>query len=523
MTLPQGSETYSSWMPGIEMPRSQSLATDIEVDICIVGAGISGLTAAYLLMKEGKKVCIVEHGGIASGQTAKTSAHVSNVLGHRYFELENMHGKKKTALIAESHTAAIKKIKSIAEEENINCDIETVSGYLFQSGNEASQSKLEYFDKELAAAHSAGLTNTHFVDQAPIRSTLTGTSLCFPDQLAFHPLKYLKGLSEVLLREGAYIYTHTQVVKVEDGETPQIVTQDGFTVTAQSIVVATNSPINNLVTIHTKQAPYRTYVVGLLLPKDTIQKALFWDTEDPYHYVRIAQENSRHDVLIVGGEDHKTGQNQHPEKAFDRLVKWAQVHFPVGPDVLYRWSGQVMETTDGIGFMGRNPGGTNVYIISGDSGNGLTNGTIGAMIITDLIAGRQNAWADLYSPARINLHAVGEFIKENANVALQYKDWFTGESFAALEELSLNEGIIIADGLKKIAAYKTGYGEIKMCSAVCPHLGGIVAWNAVEKSWDCPCHGSRFTSEGKVIEGPATESLKPLDSQYEKDHLTYRE
>jgi Rieske Fe-S protein len=292
------------------------------------------------------------------------------------------------------------------------------------------------------------------------------------------------------------------------GKACYVKTKEGFRINCQSIVVATNTPVNDRLAIHTKQYPYRTYAMAFKIPEGKMQKALYWDTEDPYHYIRLESN----DVMIVGGEDHKTGQESYPESCFQRLESWVRSHFSFAGEVLYRWSGQVMEPMDGLGYLGHNPVDfDNVYVITGDSGNGMTHCTIGAMLITDQIMGRKNPWEELYKPSRISLRASTTFLKENLNMAAQYADWVTTESKDSLEDLAYGEGRVFRHGTQYIAAYRNDTGDYQTMTAVCPHLGGIVTWNSVEKSWDCPCHGSRFDCHGKVIEGPALSDLKRVD------------
>jgi nitrite reductase/ring-hydroxylating ferredoxin subunit len=244
-----------------------------------------------------------------------------------------------------------------------------------------------------------------------------------------------------------------------------------------------------------------------------VPDALYWDTLDPYHYIRVeSSPNDIHDLLIVGGEDHKTGQESHPELRFRKLEDWTRARFPMMTEVLYQWSGQVMEPIDGLAFLGRNPMDKyNVYVITGDSGNGMTHCTIGAMMITDQIMNQTNAWSELYDASRISIRAIPEFIKENANVAAQYEDWLSAKPRPDYLDIAPNEGAVFRDGLGMVAVYKDEVGNLEFMSAACPHLGGVVSWNGVEKSWDCPCHGSRFNCHGQVIEGPAASSLEKVN------------
>jgi Rieske Fe-S protein len=319
----------------------------------------------------------------------------------------------------------------------------------------------------------------------------------------------LAALSQAIIRDGGRIYTETHVAKMEGGESARIETGDGRTVTGGALVVATNTPVNDLLAIHTKQAAYRTFVIGAAVPVGSITKGLYWDTSAPYHYVRLSHSLSTgRDILIVGGEDHKTGQADDAEVRYQRLEKWARARFPKMTDIEFRWSGQVIETIDGLAFIGRNPlDEPNVYIATGDSGNGMTHGTIAGMLLTDLIQGHDNAWSTLYEPARKTLGALNTFAKESLNMAAQYVDWITPGDMTKDILIPPGSGGVIRLGLKKVAVYCDEAGQRHERSAVCPHLGGIVAWNHSEKTWDCPCHGSRFDRLGKVVNGPAITDL----------------
>ena len=366
---------------------------------------------------------VLDDGPIVSGETERTTAHLVTALDDRYVDLERLHGEKGARLAAESHSAAINQIERIVREEQIDCDFERVDGYLFVPPGESS----DILDREMAAAQQAGLTDVHMVARAPITSFDTGRTLCFPWQAQFHPLKYLAAVAQAIVRDGGRIYTETHAVKIDGGESARIETRDGQTVASEAVVVATNTPVNDLLAIHTKQAAYRTFVIGATVPTGLISKGLYWDTSDPYHYIRLSRSSSvASDVLIVGGEDHKTGQTDDAEARYVKLEEWARARFPMMTDIVFRWSGQVMQPVDGLAFIGRNPmDEANVYIATGDSGNGMTHGTIADILLTDLIQGRDNAWSTLYDPSRKTIGALNTFAKETLNMAAQYVDWLT--------------------------------------------------------------------------------------------------
>ena len=493
----------SIWMDTAETPSQSRLKESIRTDVCIIGAGIAGLTTAYLLGREGRSVVVLDDGLSGGGMTGRTTAHLTNAFDDRYLEIEKLHGEEGSRLTADSHTAAIDKINQIITVEKIDCDFEWVDGFLF-CGPEHT---VDLLDDELAASHRAGLKGVEKVARAPIDSFNTGPALRFPRQAQFHPLKYLAGLVKALMRDDGRVFGQTHATKIEGGSQARIETSHGPVVTSDVIVVATNTPVNDRVAIHTKQAPYVTYVIGVRIPTGSLTRALYWDTGDPYHYLRLQREDD-YDVLIVGGEDHKTGQANDGNERFARLEQWTRERFPQSLEVEYRWSGQVMEPVDGLAFIGRNPlDEDNVYIATGDSGQGMTHGTIAGMLLSDLIQGRKNKWEDLYSPSRIRLKALPEYASENINVAGQYADYVTAGDIKSEDELKPGEGAIMRDGISKIAVRRDENGNVHKLSAVCPHLGCVVGWNSTEQTWDCPCHGSRFSAEGRVYQGPANSNL----------------
>lgn len=526
--------TESVWYDEIPQPikfekLKRNISSSESIDVVIVGGGIAGLSTAYLLSKSGKKVVLFEDGYICSGETGRTTAHITHALDDRYYNLEKLHGKEGAHLAAESHTAAINLIESIVNEEKIDCDFKKLDGFLFLDSTDSKES----LDKELEATHRAGIRSTEILSKVPNLSFDTGPCLLFPNQAQFHPLKYLKRVIEAILHYGGKIYTETHV---QDILLPnQIKTFDGYTAFAKNTVIATNAPIIDKVSkIYDKQQAYRTYVIGARIKKDKIPQALYWDTGNqnsenkvaPYHYVRIqrnSEDNSKYDILIIGGEDHLTGNitnDKDIQQRYTNLESWTKNRFPI-EDIEFRWSGQVLEPKDGIAFIGYNPGDDekkNVFIATGDSGNGITHGTIAGIILTDLILGKTNPWVSLYNPSRVpreksdNSQSSENKKKEENNNNKQEssssssknKDSKTKQT--SLQDLDFEQGIVLEE--EKIAAYKDSNNELHRYSAVCTHLGCTVTWNNSEKSFDCPCHGSRFSAiTGKAINGPANKEL----------------
>jgi len=504
--------TTSVWMATQAVGLYPQMETDIaNVDVCIVGAGITGLTTAYLLVKNGKSVVVVDDGPIAAGETERTTAHITNVIDDRYFEIVRIHGAARAKLAADSLTKAIDTIESIVNELKIDCDFQRLDGYLFL-GEKDSDSILH---NEFEAITKFSLLDVERVEMLPFG--LQVPALKFPRQAQFHILKYINALCEAVVSLGGRIFSYEHVDSIKDGDTVSISTKNGKTVNAKNLVIATNSPISDRFQVHTKQAAYRTYAVGARIERGIIPYALYWDTEEPYHYVRIAPLSETQDMLIVGGEDHRTGEADDAQVRFERLQQWIARRLSLQVDCQFKWSGQVYEPVDGLGFIGHDPGhGKNVFISTGDSGMGMTHGTIAGMLLTDLICGRKSPWQELYDPNRKPFAAAVEFLEENVNTMLQYGKKLMPASVNDSSQIGLGQGAIIRRSGKQIAVYRDKFGDIHELSATCPHLGATVCWNKCEKSWDCPAHGSRFDAEGHVISGPANADLEKIRQEPDK-------
>lgn len=505
----------SVWLDTVDksLLQTRPLNQDIRANVCVIGAGIAGMMVAYSVARAGQNVAVIDDGMIGSGETGRTTAHLVNALDDRYYDIERLFGEEGSRMAAESHTAAIQRIESIIELEQIDCDFERLDGYLFL-GKKEQRDELE---RELEAARTAGLTDVKLMERMPLSFWDFGPALKFPSQAQFHPLKFLKGLTKAVQRDGGSIYTGTHADLIIDGRNGNpcaVTTTSGYQILCDKIVVCTNTPVNDWLIMHTKQAPYRTYVLGFKVPKGSVPHGLYWDTSDPYHYIRLQTAEEPHadyEFLIVGGEDHKTGQADDTEDRFRCIEEWTRARFPMAQEITHQWSGQIMEPVDYMGFIGKNPGeDQNTYIVTGDSGNGMTNAGVAGILITDLIMGRENPWEKLYDPSRITFRAATDFAKENLNVAEQYADWLKPGDVESYDEIPAGSGAVIRRGARKVAVYKAEDGTIHERSAMCPHLYCVVDWNDTEKSWDCPCHGSRFDAYGKVLNGPAISGLEPV-------------
>ena len=496
----------SLWMEVAVAPNATPLQGNTECDVAIIGAGIAGISTAYELAMEGLRVVVVDRGRIAGGITARTTAHLAPLCDDLTSAMINLRGEEMSRLFYESQAAAVDRIEQIQARESIDCDFRRLDGYLFQALN--TDSKI--IDDELEAVRKVGAP-VHRLVGVPLAHCEAQHVLRYPRQGTFHPLKYLKGLVAAIEAKGGSFHGDTAVEGFEERDGKVIVTAGDRTITARATVVATNAPIVDRFALHTKMAPYRTYAMAFSIPKGAIPDALYWDTLDPYHYVRLQPGDGRTDFLIVGGGDHKSGEADDAEVRFQALEAWARNLIPAAQDVTHRWSGQVLDTIDYAGFIGRNPGSNNIYVHTGDSGQGMTHGVVGAMINSALILGRDAKWAEVYEPSRKTPASIGNFLSENVTAVKNFAEYLAPGELADVSELKAGHGAIIRQGVSKIAAYRDPSGKLYARSAACTHVGCHLHWNSFETCWDCPCHGSHFAIDGTPLNAPAIGPLAEVD------------
>lgn len=495
----------SLWMSIAVAPQAVPLQKDEQADIAIIGSGIAGLSTAYELSERGFSVIVIDRGPIAGGMTARTSAHLAPLCDDLQSEMQKIKGEDAARLFYESHAAGINRIEEIQKKENIDCDFRRLDGFLFQGDGMPA----DIIDQELDAVWQARAPVARMVG-VPLAGCEKRHALRYADQATFHPLKYLAGLAEACARRNVRFFSDTPVDEVVEESGAVTVKTSRGKVRAAHAVVATNSPIVDRVAIHSKMAPYRTYVMGFAIKRGALPDALYWDTEEPYHYVRLQPGEGGTDFVLVGGEDHKSGEANDAEKRFERLEQWARGKMPMLKEVTHRWSGQVLDTIDYAGFIGKNPGSNYIYVATGDSGQGLTHGAMGAMLNATLITGGESPWTELYDPGRAPLKAARNWIVENSTALKNLAEYMAPGEIDSADRLEPGQGAIVRSGLKKIAVYCDAKGRLHQHSAACTHLGCHLHWNSFETCWDCPCHGSIFGPEGNVLNAPAIRGLAKI-------------
>lgn len=486
---------------------------ELEVDVVVVGAGITGLTAALRLAEMGKRTVVLEARTIGSGTTSGTTAHITEAVDTRYVDIESKFGAEGAKAVAESSRSAIEHIARRVEGLGIACDFQRVPGFLYSESG--SDQERDLLSREYEAATRAGLKVS--LDASPPLSfaAKAGSSLRFDDQAQFHAGRYLAGIAEAAERIGVRIFEGSRVLAVDETEPCVVHLENGAVVRARAVFFATHVPLNRLF-LQTKLESNRSYVVALRnVPQDRIAAALYWDLADPYHYLRTIDLDGTPHVL-VGGEDHRTGTEENTEVHFDNLLKFARERFGAG-DVSYRYSEQVLEPVDGLPFIGRNSMSEHVYVATGFSGNGMTFGTLAALMVSDLILERPNPWTSLYSATRVKpIAGAKPFLRNSLESAAHLiGDRLAPPEVASLRDIGRDEGKTVRVKGERLAVYRDGGGSLHAVSSVCTHLGCLVKFNHAERTWDCPCHGSRFGVDGAVITGPATEPLSKREVEDE--------
>jgi glycine/D-amino acid oxidase-like deaminating enzyme/nitrite reductase/ring-hydroxylating ferredoxin subunit len=497
--------TKPYWTDTASLPRFPELTQDLTVDVVVIGAGITGITAAYLIKSAGLRVALLERGRAAMVDTGHTTAHLTYVTDVRLSALAKAFGRDQARAVWDAGRLAIEQIETNIDAEEISCEFRSVPGYLHEPLNggsdEAERAALRdeaEFARELGF-DAAYVASVPFVNCAGIR---------FDAQALFHPRKYLSGLLDALPGEGSHVFEQTTVDDIEDA--PLRVKSGSHSIRCDYVVVATHTPLmgkTNVVSaslLQTKLALYTSYAIGAKVASGTVPEGAYWETADPYHYLRVDRHRG-FDYVIFGGEDHKTGQVDDTAACFEALEETLEGVIPEF-EVTHRWSGQVIETNDGLPYIGETS--PRQFAATGFSGNGMTFGTFAAMMARDAALGRSNPWRELFDVHRTKLRGgTWDYLKENKD----YLYYLVRDRFAASEKslraVPRGEGRLVDLNGEQVAAYRNEQGVVTLRSPVCTHMGCLVGWNDAGKTWDCPCHGSRFKPNGDVLAGPAESPL----------------
>ncbi|WP_407644635.1 FAD-dependent oxidoreductase [Cohnella cholangitidis] len=501
--LPQFPQSY--WTSSADIPEYPKLAKDIEADVVIVGAGITGITAGYLLSKEGKKVVILEAGRILHGTTGHTTAKVTAQHDIIYDELIQHFGEEKARLYYEANRDALDFIRKTVEEEGISCNLSDEDAYLYtQSDNEIA--KLE---KELRAYEKLGIEGK-LTDRIDIPIGIK-SALIMKSQARFDPVAYLTALNERLSRLGSQVYENTTVIKVEEGESPVVVTESGNRIVCRHVISASHFPFLDwkgfyFARLHAE----RSYVLGVRIGQP-YNGGMYLGVDQPKRSIREVQSGNE-PLILVGGEGHKAGQSACTINHYEALQSFAESVFDV-KEIAYRWSTQDLVTLDKVPYVGQiSAGATNIFVATGYRKWGMTNGTAAAHLLKNRVLEIEDRYRDVFDPSR--LHAdpdIKTFMKENVDVAKNLISGKLESVYRSPDSVANNEGALVRINGKRAGAYRDSEGTLHLVDTTCTHMGCETNWNDGDRTWDCPCHGSRFSYTGEVVEGPAKAPLGKIE------------
>lgn len=498
--IPDVSESY--WLASTKQPEYPELREDLTVDAAIIGGGLVGITLAYLLKKEGLKVAVLEANRIVQGTTGHTTAKITSQHTLIYDQLNSSIGEDKARQYADANQSAIHLIESIINENKIDCDFKHVPAYTYTQFDEYR----EKIEKEVKAASAFGI-KADYTDELGLPFKVKA-AMRFDNQAQFHPRKYLIALAEKIPGDGSAIFDRTRAIDINEGDRNTVVTHQGAKVTADAVILACHYPFWDRHGLYfTRIYPERSYLMGLTI-KEKLPEGMYITAENPGRTLRT-QPYKDGELLIVGGEHHKTGHGENTYMHYERIKDFARSNYTV-QEILYRWSAQDYTSMDNVPLVGRiTSKRPNIYVATGFMKWGMSNGTASAALIRDLIVKGESPWEEVYSPSRFTPGASAKnFIVENADVA---KNYVTDKLVPIDEDIDIKPGearIIEHEGSRS-GAYRDETGQLHIVDTKCTHIGCELHWNEAEMSWDCPCHGSRFSFDGKIIDGPAIRPLKP--------------
>jgi glycine/D-amino acid oxidase-like deaminating enzyme/nitrite reductase/ring-hydroxylating ferredoxin subunit len=493
----------SFWIRTTPETDYPALSGTVAADVAVIGAGITGITAAVLLKRAGKTVALIDSKRIVHGASGYTTAKVTSGHGASYSKIRKAFGQEGARTYAEANEAALERIAQFVQEDRIDCDFERRTSYVYAE----SSDQVPDLRQEAEVERQSGL-GAMLVDETPLPFAVPA-ALRLENQAQFHPRKYLLALAATIPGDGSHVFEQSRVERIAHGEPCEAGTQQG-SVRAADVVIATQLPIVDRGLYFAKTYPHRSYAVAAPIGSAPDPQGMYINMVTPTRSIRTLRDGER--VFIqVGGNGHKTGEEQDTPERYDQLEAFLRQHWPGAGDIEYRWSTQDYMAHDHVPFVGRlRSGADHLYAATGYSKWGMTNGTAAAMIVSDAILGRRNPWGKLFDSKRLPRRAgLGSFLRENASVGFHFvADRFTRADRATVEELKPGEGAIVRIRSQKTAAYRDEQGQLHAFSPVCPHLYCLVDWNPAERTWDCPCHGSRYDGEGRAIQGPTTKDLR---------------
>ena len=490
----------SLWQESVDeyLPTNKIDSTKI-YDVVIVGGGITGVSTAYHLQKAGMNCLLLEAHELCFGTTGGTTAHINTLLDVPYSTIEKKFSKEKSKLVAESVTEAVNTIRETIKKHSIDCDLKTTSATLFA---ETDKQKDE-LDKISEATSDAGIKN-NFIDKISIPIKFL-KAMQVEDQAKFNPVRYVQSLAIQFERAGGVILQQCRFVSADENGNVSVETSVGKYI-CRFLIYATHIPPGvNL--LHFRCVPMRSYAMAVILKDDKYPEDLLYDMHDPYNYYRSQKIDGRN-YFIVGGYDHKTAHEENQEYRFLKLESHVRKYFDV-KEIAYKWSSQYYESPDGLPYIGQLPGHDKIFVATGFGGNGMPYSTVAALLLTKMITNQDSPYKELYDPNRLKpVAGFTNFVSHNADVVKQFASrWFSHEELHDLAELATEEGKIVNYKNEKLAIYKDKNGSIHALSPICTHVGCEVKWNNAELTWDCPCHGARYSYDGRVMNGPTTKNL----------------
>lgn len=497
------------WQDTEDKSCFMDLRQDLTVDVAIIGGGITGITTGYLLASAGVSVAVLEAWRVGGGTTGHSTGNLYATVDEQLNKLRSKYDLPTIEKVASSRAAAVNFIENMVRKYNMDCHFRRVPWYLISESEEDNHTvEIEY-----EACRDAGLLSSlENVSPLPFKIHRAAKVM---DQAQYNPRLYLKEFAQHAEKAGCRIYEHTKVFNIEEGD-PHILHTAAGKVTAKYIVHATHSP-KGVMFVQTLLGPYREYALAVKLNNDVYPEGIFWTFNKPHHHsIRTYTDAKGEKYLLILGEPHKVGQKEHNEECFTKLESYIRERFDVS-EIKYRWAAQHYKAADGLAYIGRREKDSTVFIATGFSTDGLTYGTLAAQMIADEITGKENPYKELYAPYRHNpMKSAGDFIKENVNVLGQYlKDIPYKAEIEKLSDVPSGEAKTIEVDGEKYGAYRDHSGKLHVVSIVCTHMKCILSWNHAERTWDCPCHGSRFNHDGLVIEGPAISDLPKMSDKNE--------